>query len=91
MTTERERFEKYFDVPIRIIFDLAESKVKIRDFLKWRVGDVIEGDRMAGEHIDINIEDQPLGEGEVIVLDNKFAIRITNIYTKEDVMELKVK
>ena len=89
--TKKEDFEKYFDIPVRIIFDLAESKVKIREFLKWRVGDVIEGDRMAGEHIDINIEQQPLGEGEVIVLDSKFAIRITNIYTKEDIMELSVK
>jgi flagellar motor switch protein FliN/FliY len=89
--TEREKFKHYCDIPVRIIFDLAESKVKIRDFLRWRVGDVIEGDRMAGEHIDINIEDQALGEGEVIVLDNKFAIRITNIYTKEDIMELRVK
>ncbi len=89
--TEKDKFKKYFDIPINVVFNLAKSKVTIRDFLQWRVGDVIEGDRMAGEHIDINIEKQALGEGEVIVLDNKFAIRITNIYTKEDVMELRVR
>ncbi len=88
---KKERFEKYYDIPIKIFFDLANAKVKIRDLLTWKKGHIIESNKMAGEYININIENQPLGLGEVIVIDNKFAIRITNIHTKEDIMELNVK
>lgn len=89
--SKKEEFEKYYDIPIKISFDLASAKIKIRDLLTWKKGHIIESSKMAGEYININIENQPLGLGEVIVIDNKFAIRITNIYTKEDIMELNVK
>lgn len=85
------QFEKYYDIPVKLFFDLADVKVKVRDFLKWKVDDVIKSDKMAGEYINIAIENQPLGTGEVIVLDNKFAIRIITIFTKDDIMELNVK
>ncbi|AEA33839.1 FliM/FliN family flagellar motor switch protein [Hippea maritima] len=87
----KKEFEKYFDIPLKMVFDLATTQVKVKDLLKWKEGDIIETNKMAGEYININIENKPLGMGEVIVLDNKFAIRITNIFTKDDLMELNVK
>ena len=89
--SEEKEFEKYYDIPIKLIFDLADVRVKIRDFLKWKKDDIIKSNKLAGEYINIEIENKPLGTGEVIVLDNKFAIRIISIYTKEDIMELNVK
>ncbi len=89
--SEEKEFEKYYDIPIKLFFDLADVQVKIRDFLKWKKDDIIKSNKLAGEYINIEIENQPLGTGEVIVLDNKFAIRIISIYTKEDIMELNVK
>ncbi len=89
--SEEKQFEKYYDIPIKLFFDLADVRVKIKDFLKWKKDDVIKSNKLAGEYINIEIENQPLGTGEVIVLDNKFAIRIISIYTKEDIMELNVK
>ncbi len=91
MSEEQKQFEKYYDIPIRLFFDLAQIKVKIRDFLRWKKDDVIKSNKLAGEYINIEIEGQQLGTGEVIVLDNKFAIRVISIYTKEDIMELNVK
>ncbi len=91
MSEEQKQFEKYYDIPIRLFFDLAQVKVKIRDFLRWKKDDVIKSNKLAGEYINIEIEGQQLGTGEVIVLDNKFAIRVISIYTKEDIMELNVK
>ncbi len=87
----KERFKKYFDIPLRLEFDLASTTVTVKDLLKWKEGDIIETEKMAGEYININLEDRPLGTGEVIVIDNKFAIRLTTIYTKDDLMELNVK
>lgn len=87
----KAEFEKYFDIPLKMVFDLATTKVTVRDLLKWKEGDVVETNKMAGEYININLEDKPLGTGEVIVIDNKFAIRITTIFTKDDLMELNVK
>ncbi len=89
--SEEKEFEKYYDIPIKLFFDLADVRVKIRDFLKWKKDDIIKSNKLAGEYINIEIENKPLGTGEVIVLDNKFAIRIISIYTKEDIMELNVK
>ena len=89
--SEEKEFEKYYDIPIKLFFDLADVQVKIRDFLKWKKDDIIKSNKLAGEYINIEIENKPLGTGEVIVLDNKFAIRIISIYTKEDIMELNVK
>ena len=89
--SEEKEFEKYYDIPIKLFFDLSDVQVKIRDFLKWKKDDIIKSNKLAGEYINIEIENKPLGTGEVIVLDNKFAIRIISIYTKEDIMELNVK
>ncbi len=89
--TIKDEFGKYFDIPLKMVFDLASSKVTVRDLLKWKEGDIVETNKMAGEYININLEDKPLGTGEVIVIDNKFAIRITTIFTKDDLMELNVK
>ncbi len=87
----KEEFSKYFDIPLKMVFDLASTKVTVRDLLNWKEGDVVETNKMAGEYINIDLEDKPLGTGEVIVIDNKFAIRITTIFTKDDLMELNVK
>ncbi len=87
----KDKFRYYFDIPIKVVFDLASTKVTVRDLLKWKEGDIVETDKMAGEYININLEDRPLGTGEVIVIDNKFAIRITTIFTKDDLMEFNVK
>ncbi len=87
----KEEFKKYFDIPLKMVFDLASTKVTVRELLNWKEGDVVETNKMAGEYININLEEKPLGTGEVIVIDNKFAIRITTIFTKDDLMELNVK
>ncbi len=87
----KEEFKKYFDIPLKMVFDLASTKVTVRELLNWKEGDVVETNKMAGEYINIDLEDRPLGTGEVIVIDNKFAIRITTIFTKDDLMELNVK
>ncbi len=89
--SKKEQLKQYYDIPVKLFFDLASTKVKIEKLLKWKKGDIVETEKMAGEYINIDIENQHLGTGEVIILDNKFAIRITTIYTKDDIMELRVK
>ncbi len=65
--------------------------MKLRDVLRWKTDDIIETKKNAGEYIDIKISGQPFGNGEVVVIDEKFSIRVVTIYTKEELMSLNVK
>ncbi len=71
------------DIPVKLYFDLGKAKVKVRTILNLKEGDVVETAKNAGEYVDINVENQAFGKGETIILDNKFAIRITSICTKQ--------
>ena len=75
--------EYLMDIPVKLYFDLGKAKVKVRTILNLKEGDVVETAKNAGEYVDINVENQALGKGETIILDNKFAIRITSICTKQ--------
>lgn len=79
-----EPAKKYLmDIPVKLYFDLGKAKVKVRTILNLKEGDVVETTKNAGEYVDINVENQALGKGETIILDNKFAIRITSICAKQ--------
>ena len=78
-----EPAKKYLmDIPLKLYFNLGKAKVNVRTILNLKKGDIIETTKNAGEHVDINVENQTLGKGEIIILDNKFAIRISSICTK---------
>lgn len=75
--------KKYLmDIPLKLYFNLGEAKVTVRTILNLKKGDVIKTTKNAGEYVDIIVENQALGKGETIIIDNKFAIRITGICTK---------
>ncbi|MFN3497601.1 MAG: flagellar motor switch protein FliN, partial [Pannonibacter indicus] len=68
-----------FDVPVRISAVLGHSKMHVADLLKLASGTVLELDRKVGEAIDIYVNDRLVARGEVVVVENKLGVTMTEI------------
>ncbi len=69
------------DVPLKISVELGRTKLLVREVLDLQSGAVVELDRMAGDPVDVLVNDKLMARGEVVVVDDKFGIRITEILT----------
>lgn len=67
------------DVPLKISVELGRTRMSLRQTLELVQGSVIELDRLAGDPVDVFVNDRLLAKGEVVVVDDKFAVRITEI------------
>lgn len=72
------------DVNLQLIVELGKTNMKVRDILQIKPGVIISVDKLAGEHVDVVINDSSVAEAEVVVVDEKFAIRITDIVSKQE-------
>jgi flagellar motor switch protein FliN/FliY len=72
------------DVPLDISVELGRAKMPIRDMLQLRPGSVIELDKLIGEPVDLLVNNRLIARGEVVVFDENFGIRITDIIKPED-------
>lgn len=71
--------EMLMDVPLRVTVELGRTQMSVRQVLELQNGAVVELDRMAGEAVDVLVNDKLMARGEVVVVDDKFGIRITEI------------
>ncbi|HON56813.1 MAG TPA: flagellar motor switch protein FliN [bacterium] len=69
----------YVDLQKDIIVELGKSKMTLREALELEVGEVIELNKQAGESVNIYVDDELIAKGEVVVIDDKFGVRITEI------------
>jgi len=67
------------DVNLVITVELGRANLSVREVLDLQRGSVVELDRMAGEAVDILVNDHLFAHGEVVVVDDKFGVRITEI------------
>lgn len=67
------------DVPLKITVELGRTKMIVREVLDLQSGSVVELDRMAGEVVDVFINERLIARGEVVVVDDKFGVRITEM------------
>lgn len=72
------------DVPLELSVMLGQSKKTIRDILSLGTGSVVELDKMTEEPLSIYVNGKMIAEGEVVVINENFGIRITNILSKEN-------
>lgn len=69
------------DIPVRVTVELGRTRKNISDILNMTAGSVIELDKMAGEPVDILVNGKLVAKGEVVVIDENFGVRITEIVT----------
>ena len=67
------------DISMPVTVELGRASMAVKDLLQLRTGSVVELNRMAGEPIDLYVRDVRFARGEVVVVDNNFGLRITEI------------
>ncbi len=73
------RLDLVADIPVRVTVELGRTRKNISDILSMTPGSVIELDKMAGEPVDILVNGKLVAKGEVVVIDENFGVRITEI------------
>ncbi|MCL2497242.1 MAG: flagellar motor switch phosphatase FliY [Symbiobacteriaceae bacterium] len=72
------------DVPLQITVELGRTRKQIKDVLELGAGSIIELDKLTGDPVDILINGKAIAEGEVVIIDENFAVRITKIKNLAD-------
>ncbi|NBO37475.1 flagellar motor switch protein FliN [bacterium] len=73
------RMKMVLDVPLKVTVELGRTKLLVNDLLQLGQGSVIELDKMAGEPMEIYINDKLVAMGEVVVVNEKFGVRLTDV------------
>ncbi|HEY3330511.1 MAG TPA: flagellar motor switch protein FliN [Capsulimonadaceae bacterium] len=79
-----EGFDRVQDIPLEISVELGRTRLLIRDILELGVGSIIELEKMAGEPVDLLANGLLIARGEVVVIEDNFGVRITEIITALD-------
>jgi flagellar motor switch protein FliN/FliY len=74
------------DIPVQISVELGRTKITIRNLLQLAHGSVVELDAMAGEPMNVLVNGTLIAQGEVVVVNDKFGIRLTDIITPSERM-----
>jgi len=80
-TTTRNDIDMILDIPVQMTVELGRTKIAIRNLLQLAQGSVVELDGMAGEPMDVLVNGCLIAQGEVVVVNDKFGIRLTDIIT----------
>ena len=67
------------DIPLKVTVELGRTKVYVKELLQLGQGSVVELDKLAGEPLEILINEKLVAKGEVVVVNEKFGIRLTDI------------
>jgi len=83
-TDSGQNLEFLLDIPLSVTVELGRTKMLINNMLQLTQGSVIELSKSAGEPVEIYVNNKLLGKGEVIVVNDRFGIRITEIISQAD-------
>jgi len=76
---EDDKLEFLKDLQLNVYIELGRTKMQIKDILELERGYVIELEKLASEPVDVFVNNKKIAEGEVVVIDKHFGIRITNL------------
>jgi flagellar motor switch protein FliN/FliY len=71
--------DSILDVPVTISMEIGRTRINIRNLLQLNQGSVVELDRLAGEPMDVLVNGTLIAQGEVVVVNEKFGLRLTDI------------
>ncbi len=72
------------DIPVQISMEVGSASITIRNLLQLNQGSVIELDRLAGEPLDVMVNGTLIAHGEVVVVNDKFGIRMTDVISPSE-------
>ena len=81
---ENDRLDLLLDIPLDVSVELGRSRMSIQELLALNPGSVVELDKVAGEPLDILVNQRLVAKGEAVVVNDKFGIRITDIISPSE-------
>jgi flagellar motor switch protein FliN/FliY len=82
----RNDIDLILDIPVQLTVELGRTKITIKNLLQLAQGSVVELDGLAGEPMDVLVNGCLIAQGEVVVVNDKFGIRLTDIVTPSERM-----
>lgn len=79
--------DRILDIPLQITVELGRTKMLINDLLQLGQGSVIELSKLVGEPLEVLVNDRLVAKGEVVVINEKFGVRLTEISTPKERIE----
>ncbi|MEK5146579.1 MULTISPECIES: flagellar motor switch phosphatase FliY [Psychrobacillus] len=81
---ESRNLNLLLDIPLQVTVELGRTKRTVKEILELTSGSIIELDKLAGEPVDILVNNRHVAKGEVVVIDENFGVRITDILSQAD-------
>lgn len=79
LQTEKYDLDLILDIPLEVRVELGKVKMLVNDLLQLGQGSILELDRQVGDQLEIYVNEKLIAKGEVVVVDEKFGIRVTDI------------
>ncbi|MGN5519516.1 flagellar motor switch protein FliN [Halopseudomonas sp. Lyrl_26] len=82
--TDGPNLDVILDIPVTISMEVGNTDITIRNLLQLNQGSVVELDRLAGEPLDVKVNGTLIAHGEVVVVNEKFGIRLTDVISQAE-------
>lgn len=87
---DNEKLDVILDIPVSLSMEVGRTNIPIRNLLQLTQGSVVELDRLAGEPLDVMVNGTLIAHGEVVVVNEKYGIRLTDVMSPaERIQKLK--
>jgi flagellar motor switch protein FliN/FliY len=84
---EPPELERLYDVPVELAVEIGRTHMTIRETLALGPGSIVTLNRLAGEPVDLLVNGKPIARGEVVVIDEEFGLRVTEVVAGETAAE----
>ena len=81
---EQRNLDLLMDIPLNVSVELGRTKKTIKEILELNSGSIVELDKLAGEPVDILVNNRLIAKGEVVVIDENFGVRISDIINQSE-------
>ncbi len=81
--TQKENIDLIMDVPLEVTVELGRTSRTIKDILEFAPGTIVELNKIAGESVDVLVNGKNVARGEVVVIEESFGVRITEIIKEQ--------
>lgn len=81
---DSEKMDLILDIPVSITVEIGRTKMTIRNLLQLNQGGIVPLDRLAGDPLDVLVNGTLVAHGEVVVVNDKFGVRLTDIVSKAE-------
>ena len=87
IASDAPELERLYDVPVELAVEIGRTHMTIRETLALGPGSIVTLNRLAGEPVDLLVNGKPIARGEVVVIDEEFGLRVTEVLAPKGAAE----